>query len=284
MSNVVRRSADEGLQGALYERSRPGAAPKIDGITEAQFVMLACSMPPEGRKRWTVRLLADQLIELGHFDSIGRMTVQRALKQNQINPWRVKSWCVPKPSAKFVAKMEDVLDVYARPYDPRFPVICLDEASKELRGTPREGQPPASGQGAREDDEYTRNGTANIFLTVELLAGKRSVRVTDRRANVDVAKELRRLVEVEYRHAEKVVLVTDNLSTHSIHALYEAFEPEVARRIARRVEWHDTPEHASWLNIAEIELAALATQCLNRRIASKDDLERQVTAWQDARN
>lgn len=284
VSHVVRRYADEGLQGALYERPRPGAPPKIDGVTEAQLVVLACSTPPEGRKRWTIRLLADQLVELGHLDSVGRMTVQRALKHNQIKPWRVKSWCVPKPSAKFVAKMEDVLDVYARPYDPRFPVVCLDEASKELRGTPREGQPTAPGHAAREDYEYTRNGTANIFLAVEPLAGKRSVRVTDRRANVDFAKELRRLVEVEYRHAEKVVLVTDNLSTHSVNALYEAFEPEVARRIARRVEWHYTPEHASWLNIAEIELAALATQCLKRRIASKDDLERQVTAWQDARN
>ena len=281
---VLNRYLGHGLQDALYERPRPGTPPKIDGVMEAHLMVLACSAPPEGRKRWTVRLLADHMVELGHLDSVGRMTVHRSLKQNQIKPWQVKSWCLPKPSAKFVAKMEDVLDVYARPYDPRFPVICLDEASKELRTTPRGGIPPTSGQPAREDYEYARNGTANLFLAVEPLAGKRSVRVTDRRTNIDFAKELRRLVEVEYRQAEKLVLVTDNLSIHSINALYEAFEPEVARRIARRVEWHYTPEHASWLNIAEIELSALSTQCLGRRIESKEALERQIAAWEQSRN
>ena len=161
----------------------------------------------------------------------------------------MKSWCIGKPSAKFVAKMEDVLDVYARPYDPRFPVVCLDEANKALRSTPRGGQGTAPGGVAREDYEYQRNGTANIFLAVEPLAGKRSVRVTDRRAGADFARELRRLVEVEYRHAEKVVLVTDHLSTHSVNALYETFAPEIARRIA-----------------------------------SKDDLEKQTAAWEASRN
>ncbi len=161
-----------------------------------------------------------------------------------------------------------------------FPVVCLDEASKELRSTPRGSKPATLGQAAREDYEYSRHGTANVFLAVEPLAGRRTVRVTERRTNVDFAEELKRIVEQDYCHAEKVVLVTDNLNTHTVNALYEAFEPEVARRIARRVEWHYTPEHASWLNIAEIELAALGTQCLNQRIASKDDLERQITAWQ----
>lgn len=208
----------------------------------------------------------------------------RKLNANEIKPWQVKSWCIPKASAQFVAKMEDVLDVYARPYDPRFPVVCLDEASKELRSTPHGTQPAVPSETAREDYVYQRHGTANIFLAVEPLAGKRTVRVTERRTNVDFARELRQLVEVDYRHAERVVLVTDNLNIHSVNALYQTFEPEVARRIAGRVEWHFTPEHASWLNIAEIELAALATQCLNRRVGSKDELERQVAAWQDARN
>ncbi|WP_407571579.1 IS630 family transposase [Deinococcus altitudinis] len=281
---IMKRYLEHGLQDALYERPRLGTPPKIDGVTEAHLMVLACSTPPEGRKRWTVRLLADHMVELGHMDYVGRMTIQRSLKQNQIKPWQVKSWCLPKPSAKFVAKMEDVLDVYARPYDPRFPVVCLDEASKELRSTPRGGIPPTPGACAREDYEYARNGTANIFLAVEPLAGKRSVRVTDRRTNIDFAQELRRLVEVEYRYAEKVVLVTDNLSIHSVNALYEAFEPEVARRSARRIEWHYTPEHASWLNVAEIELSALSTQCLGRRIESKDALERQTAAWELSRN
>lgn len=213
------------------------------------------------------------MVTLGHIDSLSNATVYRKLKANEIKPWQLKSWCIGKPSAKFV-KMEDVLDVYARPYDPRFPVVCLDEASKELRSTPHGSKPIFWGQIAREDYEYSRHGTANVFLAVEPLAGKRTVRVTERRTSVDFAEELRRIVEQDYYQAKKVVLVTDNLNTHTVNALYEAFEPEVARRIARKVEWHYTPEHASWLNIAEIELAALATQCLNRRIASKDDLER----------
>lgn len=281
---TCRRFVQEGLKAALDEKPRCGGTPRVTGEVEAKLVVLACSAPPEGRKRWTLRLLADQMVALGHIDRLSNVTVYRRLKANEIKPWQVESWCVPKPSAKFVAKMEDVLDVYARPYDPRFPVLCLDEASKELRSTPREFTPAAPGQTAREDYEYVRHGTANLFLAVEPLAGKRTVRVTERRTNVDFARELRRLVEIDYRHAEKVMLVTDNLNTHSVNALYEAFEPEVARRIARRVEWHFTPEHASWLNIAEIELAALATQCLSRRIGSRDDLERQVTAWQDSRN
>lgn len=281
---MCRRFVEEGLEAALHERPRCGGPPRVTGDVEAQLMVLACSDPPEGRKRWTLRLLAEQMVALGKVDRLSNATVCRKLKANEIKPWKVKSWCIPKASAKFVAKMEDVLDVYARPYDSRFPVVCLDEASKELRSTPRGGQPTATGQTAREDYEYERHGTANIFLAVEPLAGKRTVRITDRRTSVDFARFMRQFVEVDYRHAQKVVLVTDNLNIHSVKALYEAFEPEVARRIARRVEWHFTPEHASWLNIAEIELAALATQCLNRRIGSKDELEWQVTAWQDSRN
>jgi len=281
---VCRRYAQEGLHTALFDKPRSGGPPKVTGDIEAQLVVLACSEPPEGRRRWTLRLLADAMVALGHVDNLSNVTVCRKLKDNEIKPWSVKSWCIGKASAKFVAKMEDVLDVYARPYNPRFPVVCLDEASKELRSTPRGSRLAVVGQTAREDYEYERHGTANIFLAVEPLAGRRTVRVTERRTSVDFAEELRRIVEQDYRHAEKVVLVTDNLNTHTVNALYEAFEPEVARRIARKVEWHYTPEHASWLNIAEIELAALATQCLNRRIANRDDLERQTAAWQDTRN
>lgn len=284
VSRVCRRFVEEGLEAALHERPRCGGPPRITGDIEAQLVVLACSDPPEGRKRWTLRLLAEQIVALGHIDRLSNATVCRKLKANEIKPWQVKSWCIPKASAQFVAKMEDVLDVYARPYDPHFPVVCLDEASKELRSTPHGTQPTVPCEAAREDYEYQRHGTANIFLAVEPLAGKRTVRVTERRTNVDFAQELRQLVEVDYRHAERVVLVTDNLNIHSVNALYQTFEPEIARRIARRVEWHFTPEHASWLNIAEIELAALATQCLSRRIGNKDELERQVAAWQDARN
>ena len=180
--------------------------------------------------------------------------------------------------------MEDVLAVYARPYNAKRPVICLDELSKQLHSTPHGSLALQPGQPAREDYEYARHGTANLFLAVEPLAGKRTVRVTERRTAIDFAHELRRIVMEDYAHAEKVVLVTDNLNTHSTAALYEAFEPHEARAITERIEWHYTPEHGSWLNMAEIELSALSSQCLNRRTESPQRLEQEVTAWQKSRN
>lgn len=196
----------------------------------------------------------------------------------------MKSWCIGKPSASYVAKMEDVLEVYQRPYDPQRPVVCLDEKRKELHSTPRGTLPMEPGQEAREDYEYARHGTTNLFLAVEPLAGRRSVRVTERRTARDFAEELRRLVDEEYPDAERIVLVTDNLNTHTPACLYERFAPEEARRIARKIEWHYTPEHGSWLNIAECELAALSGQCLNRRIADRETLVREAGAWEARRN
>lgn len=180
--------------------------------------------------------------------------------------------------------MEDVLEVYQRPYDPQRPVVCLDEKRKELHSTPRGTLPMEPGQEAREDYEYARHGTTNLFLAVEPLAGRRSVRVTERRTARDFAEELRRLVDEEYPDAERIVLVTDNLNTHTPACLYERFAPEEARRIARKIEWHYTPEHGSWLNIAECELAALSGQCLNRRIADRETLVREAGAWEARRN
>jgi hypothetical protein len=180
--------------------------------------------------------------------------------------------------------MEDVLDVYHRPYDPRRPQVCLDECSKELRSTPRGSLPTSPGQPERYDYEYERHGACNIFLSVEPLSGVCHVRVTKRRTSLDFAEQLKHLVDELYPEAEKIVLVTDNLNTHSSAALYERFAPEEAWRIAEKLEWHYTPEHGSWLNIAEIELSALASQCLRRRLSTKEEVEREVTAWQDKRN
>lgn len=176
--------------------------------------------------------------------------------------------------------MEDVLRVYARPYEEQCPVVCLDEKSKELRSTPRGALPMEPGKPERVDSEYAREGVANLFLQVEPLTGRCRVAVTDRRTAVDFAEQLRILVDEDYPHAERIVLVTDNLNTHHPGCLYECFEPEQAERIAARLEWHYTPEHGSWLNMAEIELSVLERQCLNRRIADKPTLVREVAAWQ----
>ena len=180
--------------------------------------------------------------------------------------------------------MEDVLSVYERPYDPNRPLICVDEVSKTLHDTPHGSLPIEAGQPLRQDYEYERNGTANIFMAVEPLVGKRKTFVTAQRTSQDFAELLRYLSDDGYPDAEKIVLVTDNLNTHSPACLYERFEPAVARRLAQRFEWHYTPEHGSWLNMAEIELSILSRQCTKRRIPNKIILAAEVIAWEKKRN
>jgi hypothetical protein len=202
-----------------------------------------------------------------------------------LKPWLKTQWCLPpQGSAAFVAQMEQVLDVYERPYDPAYPQVCLDEASKQLVGEVRAPQPVAAGQPAREDYEYVRNGVASLFMVSEPLRGWRHVTVTDQRTGTDCAQVLKALVDVHYPDAERIVLVTDNLNTHTLAVLYAAFPPEEAHRIADRLEWHYTPKHGSWLNMAEIELSVLARQCLDRRIADKSVLKGEVAMWEARRN
>jgi hypothetical protein len=180
--------------------------------------------------------------------------------------------------------MEDVLEVYHRPYDEKRPVVCVDEMSKQLVGESRRPVPAESGRRERFDYEYVRNGTANLFMLFEPMWGWRHVKVTNRRTAADFAGVLRDLSDVHYPDAEKIVLVSDNLNTHDPSCLYEAFPPAEARRLAGRFEWHHTPKHGSWLDMAEIELAVLQRQCLNRRIANRTALEHQVAAWETPRN
>jgi hypothetical protein len=180
--------------------------------------------------------------------------------------------------------MEDVREVYHRPYDEKRPLVCLDEASRQLIGEVAQPIPAEPGQPERFDYEYVRNGTANLFMIFEPLLGWRYVEVTQRRTAKDLADVLQWLVEVVHEDAEKVVLVTDNLNTHTPACRYEAFPPEQARRIAEKLEWHDTPRHGSWLNRAEIELSVLSRQCLDRRMESQGQMAGEVGAWQDERN
>jgi transposase len=180
--------------------------------------------------------------------------------------------------------MEDVLDVYHRPFDPARPLICVDEQPVQLVSEVRRPLPARPGSPARYDYEYRREGVANLFLVSQPLIGWRHVRVTERRTAIDFAEVLRLLAEDFYPDAERLVLVTDNLNTHTTACLYEAFAPDRARRIAERLEWHYTPKHGSWLNVAEIELAALTKQCLGRRIGSAAALRRTAGAWEEERN
>jgi DDE superfamily endonuclease len=202
-----------------------------------------------------------------------------------LQPHRKEQWVIPPGrSGEFVARMEDVLEVYHRPYDARRPLVCLDEVPVQLVGEARRPLPPRPGRPARFDYEYVRNGTANLFLAFEPLIGWRAVQVTERRTAKDFAEVLRWLAEDVHPGAAAVVLVTDNLNTHTTASLYEAFDPDRARRIARRLEWHYTPKHGSWLNMAEIELSALARQCLDRRIDALGELRAAAAAWEADRN
>ena len=194
-------------------------------------------------------------------------------------------WCLPpKEDARFVTAMEDVLEVYARPYDAQRPVICLDEAAKQLLAQVREPMPLIPGHAHRYDSEYERRGTCALFMLFEPLAAQRFVAVRERRTALDYAAVVKWLCDELYAQAEKIVVVQDNLNTHGPHSLYEAFEPEEARRLAQRIEWHYTPRHGSWLNMAEMELSVLARQCLRQRMESQENLTRQVQAWQERRN
>jgi hypothetical protein len=194
-------------------------------------------------------------------------------------------WCIPpKHNAEFVYHMENVLEVYQRPYNRRFPLICMDELSKQLTIETQTPLPAAPGRRECFDYEYERNGTANVFAFTEPLTGWRHLVVTDQRTKTDWAEAIRQLVDVHRPRAERITLVMDNLNTHSLGSLYEAFSPQEARRLIQRLEVVHTPKHGSWLNMAESELSVLSRQCLARRFAEKDTLTKEVAAWQAERN
>jgi hypothetical protein len=196
-----------------------------------------------------------------------------------------KYWKIPPDeNAAFVAAMEDVLEVYKLPYDPLYPVLCMDESSKQLVGEVHAPIPAAPGRGQILDHEYVRNGVASIFMEVEPLTGQRCVEITTRRTRIQWADFVKAMLEQRYPDAVKVRLVMDNLNTHNFASLYQRFAPEQARRLAERLELHYTPKHGSWLNIAEIEFSALSGQCLNRRIADIETMRSEVAAWQSDRN
>ena len=279
-----RRFVEANLEGALSEEPRPGAERKLSGKEEALLVATACSKPPLGRARWTLELLAGELVKLTGHEDLSRETVRRRLAENDLKPWRRDMWCIPKVDGEYVARMEDVLDLYAEAPDPERPVVCFDESPTQLIGEVREPIPAKPGQLERYDCEYRRNGTVNLFVFLDAHRSWRKVKVTDRRTNQDFAHCMRELVDLHYPDAPLVRVVLDNLSTHSAGAVYDAFPAPEARRILKRLEFHHTPKHASWLNMVEIEIGVLRGQCLNRRIDDKGILIREIDAWEQQRN
>ena len=279
-----RRFVGDSLERALAEAPRAGAERKLTGKEEALLVATACSTPPQGRCRWTLDLLSDALVKLTEHDSLSRETVRRRLAENDLKPWRKDMWCIPKVDAAYVAAMEDVLDLYAQAPDPKQPVICFDESPTQLIGEVRPPIPAQPGRGERYDCEYRRNGTVNLFVFLDTQRPWRKVKVTDRRTAADFAVCMRDLTDTHFPEAEKIRVVLDNLSTHTPAALYKAFPAAEARRVLRRLEFHFTPKHASWLNMVEIEIGVLRSQCLNRRIEERDTLVAEIAAWERQRN
>jgi transposase len=279
-----RRFVEEGLEVSLSDEPRPGAARKLGVKEEALLAATACSAPPAGRARWTLALLADAMVRLTEHRSLSTETIRRRLAENELKPWQKKMWCIPKVDAEFVARMEDVLELYAEVSDVQRPVVCFDETPRQLIGESRVPVAAKPGRPARFDYEYVRNGTANVFMFIDAHRAWRHAKVTDRRTSRDFAECMRDLVDVHYPRADQIRVVMDNLSTHTPAALYETFEPAEARRILRQLEFHYTPKHASWLNMVEIEIGVMVSQCLDRRIPSKAVLVKEVKAWERRRN
>jgi len=205
--------------------------------------------------------------------------------KNEIKPWRKKMWCIPpKENAEFVCNMEDVLDVYKLPYDSDYPLICMDETSKQLTKETRKAIKAKPGEIEKFDYEYERNGVANIFMFFEPLTGWSNIEITNSRTMIDWAHCIKELVDVHYPNAKNILLVCDNLNTHKGASLYKTFPPDEAKRILKKLVFHYTPKHGSWLNIAELMLSIYTRQCMDRRIADKETLETETNAWLENRN
>lgn len=279
-----KRFVERPFDVVLDDEPRPGGSRKLTGKEEALLVATACSKPPEGRARWTMQLLADAFVSMTDHTSLSDETVRRRLREKKIKPWQHKMWCIPNVDAEYVARMEDVLDLYAEDAPPGEPVVCFDESPIQLIGEARTPIPASSGRPARIDYEYRRKGTANLFVFLDAHEPWRHVKVTDHRESADFAECMRDLVDIHYPEAERIRVVLDNLSTHTEAALYRTFPAHEARRILRRIEFHFVPKHASWLNMVEIEIGVMKKQCLDRRIGERQVLCRELAAWERTRN
>jgi len=286
IERVRQHFVEEGIQRALSSRkTRRKYQHLMDGVQEAHLLALACSQPPKGHRRWSLRLLASEMVRLEYIEEVSHVTVSNVMQSNELKPWLKEEWCIPpKQNAEFVYRMEDVLEVYQRPEDVRFPLICFDETPVQLISETRQSIPVRKGYPERYDYEYRREGTANLFMFFAPLLNWRHVKVTEQRTKVDWAACIDELVHQHFPNAERCVLVEDNLNTHTPAALYETFDPAKARNILDRLELHFTPKHGSWLNMAEIELSVLGRQCLNGYIPSREFLTSETLAWETKRN
>jgi transposase len=287
VASIRKKFVLEGVKPALQRKQRetPPNPPKLDGKQEAHLIAICCSDAPAGRARWTMELLAKELVARKLIISISKETVRTKLNQLELQPWKTTRFCIPEEDLpRFIAQMEDVLDIYSEPPDPNVPLICMDEAAMELTGDLYPSIPAKPGQTKKEDYHYERNGVQAIFMFVDPIKGWRRVSNRPHRTRSDWAEEIKQLLDEDYPDAPMIKLVCDNLNTHHIGSLYHTFPAETAHRLARRLSIHHTPRNGSWLNIAEIELSVLSQQCLDRRISRADLLKNELAAWQQERN
>lgn len=286
IERVRQRFVEKGLEGALTAcRTTRKYQHLLDGAQEAHLIALACAQPPVGYRRWSLRLLASEMVKMDYSEELSYGTVRNVMDSNELKPWLKEEWCIPpEQNAEFVYHMEDVLDVYHRPFDPERPMICFDETPVQLISETRQSIPMQAGHPTRYDYEYCRQGTANLFMFFAPLLNWRHVQVTERRTKKDWAWCMHDLVYRYFPNAKQCIVVEDNLNTHSPAALYEVFEPAKAKSILDRLEFHFTPKHGSWLNMAEIELSVIGRQCLSGYIPDIVTLEHETSAWENERN
>ncbi len=282
VSAVLKLFVEGGVSNVITLKRNPNSNVsrlKVTGEIEAKIIAKACSSKPAGHVRWTLTLLTDEMKVILE-EGVSRATIGRTLRTNGIRPHLNSYWCIPpEEDAEFVAAMEDILDLYQQPYDPDYPLWCMDEKPYQLLDESRSPIPMRPGSVEKLDSEYVRNGTASVFCFIQPHSGKIVEMVEPTRTAVDWAEKIRYLVDHVVPGAKKIRLVVDNLNTHCTASLYKAFPPEEARRIASKLEIHYTPKHGSWLNIAEIGINIMTRQCLNRRIPGIDELRKELDAW-----
>ena len=286
VTNVGNAYLEGGLQSALFDEERAGRPIDFDDRERSRIVAMVCSKPPKGSYRWTLDLIVEEAQKRGLVsESISRETVRVILKEHDLKPWQEKMWCIGQLDEEYIRRMEDVLDVYERPYRPERPVICVDEKPVALIAdkTPRLA-PRGAGEVTLKDYEYVRGGSANVFCAVEPKAGVYINKVTESRDGLEFSIFLSELAH-QYASAEKITLVMDNLSTHSREMLQQHLGEEMAKKIWDRFEIHHTPVHASWLNQAEIAIGMYSRQCLgDGRVGDLQTLRRKTAAWNKAAN
>lgn len=286
VTNVGNTYVECGLDSALYDEKRSGRPIDIDDRERSRIVAMVCSKPPKGFYRWTLDLIVEEaenrkLVS----DTISRETVRIILQEHDFKPWREKMWCIAQLDDEYIERMEALLDLYEKPHDPRRPVVCLDEKpvallSDKLKRLP--AQKP--GQVLLKDYEYTRSGSANVFCTVEPRAGRYINKVTESRDGLEFSVFLTELAN-QYKSADKIVLVMDNLSTHSLDVLKRHMNESLAEQVWNRFEIYYTPKHASWLNQAEIAIGMYSRQCLgDGRVGNLSELRKKTAAWNKAAN